>query len=163
VFFSTTFKIPSQAKWEQQYGVDFTRIWNRIHSIHCAPQLRSLLWRIYADCLPIVRESQPAALCPFCQQPESTLHIFFECTSPQQVTNTLQSILISWFGSSQQWSLPSILPLQPNFRNSELHLYAVAAVLKVIWIRRNKDKFEGHTLSLCEKRSLFKPELARVI
>jgi len=134
---------PSQSKWQQQYGVDFTRIWNRIHSIQCAPQLRSLLWRIYAKCLPIVRGSQPAALCPFCQQPESTLHIFFECTSPQQITNILQPIFISWFGSPQQWSPPSVLPLQPNLRNPKLHLHAIATVLRVIWIRRNIAKFEG--------------------
>jgi hypothetical protein len=58
---------------------------------------------------------------------------------------------------------PSILPLHPNLRNPELHLHAIAAVLRVIWIRRNKAKFEGRTLSLCETRSLFKTELVRVI
>jgi hypothetical protein len=57
----------------------------------------------------------------------------------------------------------SILPPQPNLRNSELHLYAIAAVLKIIWIRGNKAKFEGRTLSLCQTCSLFKTELARVI
>jgi hypothetical protein len=154
---------PSQSKWQQQYGVDFTRIWNRIHSIQCAPQLRSLLWRIYAKCLPIVRGSQPAALCPFCQQPESTLHIFFECTSPQQITNILQPIFISWFGSPQQWSPPSVLPLQANLRNPKLHLHAIATVLRVIWIRRNIAKFEGRTLSPGETRTLFMTEMARVI
>jgi len=122
----------SQSKWEQQYGVDFTRIWNRIRSIHCAPQLCSQLWRIYAKCLPIMRGSQPAALCPFCQQHESTLHIFFECFSLQQVTNALPPILISWFGNARQWSLQSILPLQPNLRNPELHLHAIAVALRVI-------------------------------
>jgi hypothetical protein len=69
----------------------------------------------------------------------------------------------SWFGSRQQWPRQSILYLQCNLGNPDPHLHLIAVTLRIIWIRRNKTKFEGRIMSLREPCCLFKTELARVI
>lgn len=65
-----------------------------VWSLHTSPKLRVFLWSIIQGALPVGVELQrrgmlAAAPCPRCNEPETSMHIFFHCPYAKEVWNLL--------------------------------------------------------------------------
>jgi hypothetical protein len=69
-----------------------------------------------------------------------------------------------WFGEPLRWEASRILPLKhPRESNASMHLHVLAIIFRLLWLRRNKAKYEGDLIPLQHIPSLFKAEMIRVI
>jgi hypothetical protein len=155
---------PTQLLWQEKYKVSWPHVWRRIQAIKFAPHLRALMWRIYNEALPLYRGSTPLANCTHCSQPESTLHIFFDCPSIPSLIATIQPQYERWFGEPLVWEANRILPLiHPKESNASMHLHVLAVIFRLIWFRRNKMKYERKLSPLQHIPAILKAEMTRVI
>jgi hypothetical protein len=150
----------SQIFWKNNLGVDFEMIFPKLHSIRSAPRIRNFLWKLYNKDLPIYR-GQDDALCSFCHQEETTLHLFFYCSRSKLAYQSLLSLWKKWLLNPPDWVPELVLSLK--FSNSKLWLILTATALWTIWKVRNEHKMNNRSLSSEEIISIYIREIVRYI
>ncbi|KAG7558509.1 Reverse transcriptase domain [Arabidopsis thaliana x Arabidopsis arenosa] len=80
-------QLPLGGNQSETQGFDWTKdVWN----IRTSPKIKFFLWKVMRGALPLgenlkARNIMPTKGCPFCEQDESALHLFFRCTFAKQV------------------------------------------------------------------------------
>lgn len=71
----------------ESHGFDWTKeIWN----IKTSPKIKFFLWKVVRGALPLgenlkARNIFTTTMCPFCEQEETALHLFFSCAFAKQI------------------------------------------------------------------------------
>jgi exonuclease III len=153
---------PSQQLWQSKFSVNYDEVWKTIHFFRNAPRLKNLLWRIYSKTLPLYKGNHPLALCDHCSNPESTIHLFFECERTLHIIELIRPYWEDWLGLPLNWSPSSILPLKSH-KHQPMFLVLVACTFWTIWTCRNLSKINSTPPNSNQIVHTFKIEMARFL
>ena len=90
---------------------NFHVIFRRLWSVHLKKSIQVFTWKLFNHALP--RTPNGKSPCSFCQQPETTFHLFETCTEAQAAWARASSLWSLWTGRTFETSSRSLWHLGP--------------------------------------------------
>lgn len=135
--------------------LDFRLIWNSLYNDFIDPDTRDLSWKIIHGCVPVnfllhkFRISRTAQ-CPQCDAIETIDHLFVQCPLSQH----LYQLVLPWLRDivpdlaiSTALVRFHILPAGITKYQTASVLYILCTLKQVIWLTRNKYKYDNEMIS----------------
>ena len=130
--------------------VDFRQTWNAVTNRLVTPKAREINWKIAHGVLPvndylhrlhIIRHNR----CPFCDQPETLVHLFFACREVRFLWRQMERIMMNISGKTPTIGAGYVLFQQDMGINpmDATTLLVLSGELKLaIWTQRNRVKYD---------------------
>ncbi|KAM9960669.1 hypothetical protein ACTFIW_009816 [Dictyostelium discoideum] len=115
---------------------------------------RDLVWRYLLKALPKLHGDK----CTTCGEEETSMHIFFECDSIKQLSDTIYKKVCADSNNTYHgpWSEKILGKLLTPFASN-----LIGAIMESIWYRRNQLKFNSNPTTITENQILNKIQKAR--
>ncbi|XP_040987746.1 uncharacterized protein LOC121235462 [Juglans microcarpa x Juglans regia] len=138
-------RLKKMAKGEPSRTNNENGLWNEIWKLNVPAIVKNFVWKATNNCLPtkenlLKRKVVELALCPICsREVESVTHSLWSCATSSDIWAESVSPIKKW-PSYELDFYPLWGRLVKNLNQGELE--KVAAIMRKIWLRRNKFVFE---------------------